>query len=258
MGRLRICGGFVLGITVDKFNAHLLREGDFNLLAVRSGQLSHALLNRLNGILNSGLADTLLLIDDLASHTGDGDGLVDAGLDRLGVTDANRDIYWVDVRNIVGGLLGNLFAVLALMTVTAISLITGLTNGDHLNVGLLHKSDFDGFGSGVFVFLVVRVRANFVGNVLRRFGAFCSHKVVTVFTVNDPLDGNLFVSASRLKGWSTHLGIFGHILNGAVVFGFLIAVMGSGSVTVGRRLVTVRLSQLIRVGRVRVARLWQS
>ena len=244
----------LLGIAVDKLDTDLLGESELDVLALGLTQLGGALLNRDGGLLDLGLDNTLLLGHNLAGEAGKSDGLVGAGLDGLGVADADRDILGGDNRDIVLGLLGNLLAVLVAIRVVAMA-IAGLADSHHLDVGLPLESDLNGLGLGILVLLAVVVDADLVVHSLSGLGAHSAGNLVTVFTLNNLLDGKVNIFARGLESGSAHLSLLSHVLNRAVVLGLLIAI---------RRLVVRGVRGLVRglvsrlvglVGRLRLVRL---
>jgi len=236
----------ILGITVDELDAPLLGEGQLDLLTSGSAQFGLALLHRFDGLLDFGLGDALLLGDDLASDSGEGDGLVDASLDGLGVGHLDGNINGRDNRYIVSSFLGNFFAVfsvstvstISVMSVVSVSLMSRLADGDHLDLSFFPEGNLNSLGSGVFVLLLVSVGTDFLRNLLNGFSADGASDSVTHFFVNNALDGQVNIFASGHNGGSTDLSFFSHILNSAVVFGLLITIPMSmmaigGSMVVG-------------------------
>lgn len=222
----------VVGVSVNKLNADLLGEGEFDLLASWGSQLGDALLNRFGGVFNLWDGDALVLGDLFAADTWEKDWLVDAGLDWFWVRDGHINIDWGNNGDIVFGGLGNFVAVLvsvAAVSVAAISTmaVTGWsTDSDHLDIALLLKGDFNGLGGGAFFLLLVAVRADFVGDGLDSLSADGPDNIIAEFLVNNLLDGQVNVLTHGLEGWSAHFGDLGHILNGAVVLWLFISVVG--------------------------------
>lgn len=230
------CG--VMSITIDELDADLLGEGEFDLLASGGGQLGLAFGNGLGGILNLGDKDGPLLGEISTAHNGEGDGLVDTGLDGLGVGDGDGDIDGGDDGHVVSGFLSDLLAVvvsITTMSVSTISMVSGLADGDHLDVGLLLEGDLDSLGGGGFFFLFVMVRADLVVNLLDLFGADGAGHGVGELLIDDDLDGQFDIFADGLEGGGADLSDFSHIANCAVVLGFLVAItaIGGGVVAVG-------------------------
>ncbi len=231
-----VSGLGLVGVTVDQLNANLLGEGQLDLLAGGGGQLGDALLDRLGVILNLGHSDAPLLRKVLTADAGKGDGLVHAGLDGLGVGNGDGDINLSDNRDIVGSLLLDLLAVVvAITTIAAMSIttITGLADSDHLDVGLLLEADLNSLGGGVLLLLLVRVRADLVVDLLNGLGADSAGHSVAELNINNALDGKVNILADGLEGRGADLGDLSDILDGAVVLGVLIAVVGSGSMVGG-------------------------
>ena len=239
---------FFMSVSIDKLNTDLLGEGELDLLAGGGSQLGLALGNGLGGIFNLRDDDGLLFGKIFAGDTGKGDGLVDASLDGFGVGNGDIDIDGGDNGDVVGGGLGNLFAVVVSIrvSVSTISLVSGLADGDHLDLFLLFEGNFDGLGDGAFFNLFIRVSADFLGNNLDGFGTDGTGDGVGVWDIFDDLDGESDIGASGLNGRCADLSDFSHIDDRAVMFGFFITV--SGVVTVSRGRVSVCGSWVIRGG----------
>jgi len=138
--------GFV-GVSVDKFDTDLFGEGELNLLAGGFSESSGTFGNNDLRILNSGDKDGTFLLEDIALDDGQADGFVDAGLFGGGVGNGDWDIDGGDNRDIVGSFLGDLLAVVvsvSSVSVSTISMVSGLADGDHLNFGFLNEGDLDG------------------------------------------------------------------------------------------------------------------
>ncbi len=215
----------VVGVAVDDLDAHLFGQGELDLLAAGLADDGSALLDGHGRVGHLGLGYALLLGDHFAVEAGKGDWLVHAGLDGLGVADADGHVEGADDGDVVGGLLGNLLAVLVTIGVVAVS-VTGLADGDHLHVGLSLEGDLHGPGSGVLVLLFVVVTAHLVVNGLRRFRAHGAGHVVAVLALDDNLNGQIHVLADSGQGRRAHVSVLGHVLHGAVVLGVLVPVGG--------------------------------
>jgi len=239
IGGLWVVWLWVVGISVDQLDADLLGQGQLNLLASRGIQLSHALLDGLDGILNLGHGDALVLCEVGAADTGKGNGLVDAGLDWLGVGDSHININGGDDGHIVLGSLGDLVAVVvsvAAMSITVMAISSGwLADSDHLNILLLLEGDLNSLGSGGLLLLLVAVGANLIGDLFNGLSADSPGDIIAELLVDDLLDGKVNIGADLLEGWHADLGNLSHILDGAVVLGLLIAVaaIGWGVVAIG-------------------------
>ena len=144
--------------------------------------------------------------------------------------------------------MGNLLAVVVSIrvSVSTISLVSGLADGDHLDLFLLFEGNGNGLGDGFFFNLVIRVGADFLGNNIDGFGTDGTGDGVGVWDIFDDLDGESDVSAGGLNGRCADLSDFSHIDDRAVMFGFFITV--SGVVTVSRGGVSVCGSWVIRGG----------
>ncbi len=220
-----------MSITINKLDTDLLGEGKLNLLASRGGQLGDALLDGLGVVLDLGHSDAPLLREILTADTGKGDGLVHTGLDGLRVSDGDIDINRGDNRHIVGSLLLNLLAVVVTITTIStmsITTITRLADSDHLDVGLLLEGNLNSLGSGVLFLLLVRVRADLVVDLLDGLSADSAGDSVAELNINDALDGKVNILADGLEGRGADLSDLSHVLDGAVVLGVLITVVGSG------------------------------
>jgi len=144
--------------------------------------------------------------------------------------------------------LGNLFAVVVSIrvSVSTISLVSGLADSDHLDLFLLFEGNGNGLGGGFFGHLVVRVCADFLGNSIDGFSADGTGDDVCEVDFFDDLDGESDIIAGGLNGRCADLSDFSHIDDRAVMFGFLITV--SGVVTVSRGGVSVCGGWVIRGG----------
>lgn len=231
-------GGWVLSVAKDELDADLLGQGELDLLAGGGTEDGVALLDGLDGILNFGDGDALLLGQVLAGDAGKGDGLVDAGLDGLGVGDLDGDIDGGDEGVVEGGLLGNFLAVLvSVASVASVTTISGLANSDHLDLDFLNEGDLNSLGGGVFLLLLVGEGADLVGDLLDALSADGADNVVAELLVDDLLDGELDRGALGVEGGGADLGDLGHIVNAAVVLGLLVddwAVSGGRGVGRGR------------------------
>jgi len=233
-----------MSVSVDELNTTLLGESELNFLASGSSQAGLAFGNDLNGILNFGDNDGLLNRDIFTAHTGEEDGLVDTGLDGLGVRHFDGDIDGGDNGHVVGSFLSDLLAVvvsITTMSITTIAMVSRLADSDHLDVSFLLKGDLNSLGGGVFVLLLVRVRADFVGDLFNGFSTDCAGDSVGEFHINDDLDGQLDILADCFKGRGADLSDFSHINDSAVVFRFLITVttISWGMVSISRGRVTI-------------------
>ena len=233
-----VCGCGFVGVSVDKFDTDLFGEGKFNLLAVGFSESSGTFLDGDFRVFDGGNLDGTFFLDGIALDNGQADGFVDAGLLRGGVGNSNGDIDGGDNRDIVGGFLGNFLAVVVSVTsvsVSAISVVSGLADSDHLDIGNLLEGNFDGFGNGVFADLFVRVGADFLWDYFDGFNTDGLGDGVSVWDINDNLDGEGDIVTFGGNGWGTDLSDFSHVNNGAVVFGFFITVsVVRGRVTVSR------------------------
>jgi len=238
-----VCGCGFVGVSVDKFDTDLFGEGKFNLLAVGFSESSGTFLDGDFRVFDGGNLDGTFFLDGIALDNGQADGFVDAGLLRGGVGNSNGDIDGCDNRDIVGGFLGNFLAVVvsvSSVSVSAISVVSGLADSDHLDISDFLEGNFDGFGDGVFANLFVRVGADFLGDYFDGFNTDSLGDSVSVWDINDNLDGEGDIVTFGGNGWGTDLSDFSHVNNGAVVFGFFITVsMVRGGVTVGSGMVSI-------------------
>jgi len=219
------CG--VMSITIDELDADLLGEGEFDLLASGGGQLGLAFGNGLGGILNLGDKDGPLLRKISTAHNGKGDGLVDTGLDGLGVGDGDIDIDGGDNGHVVSGFLSDLLAVvvsITTMSVSTISMVSGLADSDHLYFFLLFEGDLNSLGIGLFFSLGIRVAADFLGNNLNGLGTDSADNSVGEGNFDNDFDGQFNIVALSFNYGSTHFSGLNNIDDGAVVFGLFIAI----------------------------------
>lgn len=222
-----------LSIPIDNFFADLFGQGQLNLLTVGSRQSGDALLNRLDFIFNFRLVDTFFFGDSFAAESGKLDGFVQARLDRLWIGDLDRHIDWANLRDVVGSLLGNFLAVLMSIRVISVS-ISWLANSHHLDVSLLNKVHINSLGCGILSPWFIVIGADLIINRLNGFLANRSGLSVTIFTINNLLNGDVNILTVGLKGRCANVSQFSHIFNRAVVLGVLIAIRG---LVIGSRLV---------------------
>jgi len=238
--------GGLMGVSVDKLDTDLFGEGELNLLAGGDTNFSLAVGNSDLFVDNSGDLDNLLLFDISAGNNGKGDGFVNTDLLGGGVGNGDGDIDGGDNGDIVGGFLGNLFAVVvSVSTISSmsISLVSWCADSDHLDVGNLLEGNFDGLGNGVSRFLFVIVCADFLGNNLNGFGTDGTGDSVFEIDIFNDLDGESDIYTRGSNGWGADLSDFNHINNRAVLFGFLITVsmvgvsVSRGGVSISRGVV---------------------
>ena len=231
IGGLLMLGG-ISSITVNDLNTDLLGEGQLNGLAGGGSQLGDALLEGLGDILNLGDGDALLLGQILAGDSGEGDGLVDTGLDGLGVDNLNGGLNRGDDGDVVASLLGDLLAVVVAVSVS-VAVLGGLADGDHLGDALLLEGNLNGLGGGGFGLGLVGVGTDLVVNLLDGLSADGSGDGVALLLVDDGLSHQLDGVAHGLESGCAHLSGLNNILDGAVVLGVLITVGGGGLVVGG-------------------------
>jgi len=202
----------ILSISVVDFLANLLGESKFNSLASRGSELSDALLRALSRVLNFWDSDAFLFSEVLTADSWKRDRLVDTGLDGLRIGNLNSGLNRGDNRDIVASLLGNLLAVV--VSVAVISVSWGwLADGDHLGVTLLLECNFDSLGSGGFSLLLVGVGTDFIVNLLNAFSADSAGDRVTLFSVDDDLDGKFNRIADSFESRGTDFSSLNNILN---------------------------------------------
>lgn len=161
---------FFMGISVDKLNANLLGEGQFDLLAGWCTQTIGTFGNRYNGIINFWDLDALVFDDVFTGYTWEGDWFVNAGLLWFWVDDGYWWFYNWDRWYVVLGFLGNFVTVLvtissvSTMSVTTISRCSRCADGDHLGLRFLLEGNFDGLASGIFALGFIAVAADFIGD----------------------------------------------------------------------------------------------
>jgi len=263
------CWCRLMGITVDKLNTDLFGEGELNLLAGGDTNFSLAVGNNDLRIDNGGDLDGTFLRDISAGNNGKGDGFVNTDLLGGRVGNGDGDIDGGDNGDIVGGFLGNLLAVVvsvSTMSISSMSVVSGLADSDHLDFGNLLEGNFDGFGNGVSRFLFVKVCADFLGNNIDGFSTDGTGDSVCVWDIFNDLDGESDIFTGNFNGWGADLSNFSHIDNRAVLFGFLITVSTGvgGRISISRCGVTISRAMVdgswVRRGRGRgwggVSRCW--
>jgi len=238
ISRLWVWGG-LMGVSVDKLDTDLFGEGELNLLAGRGTNFSLAVGNNDLGVDNGGNLDGLVLRDISAGNNGKGDGFVNTDLLGGRVGNGDRDINGGDNGDIVLFFGGNLLAVVvSVSTISSMSVVSGLADSDHLDVGNLFEGNFDGLGNGVSRFLFIIVCADFLGNNLNGFSTDGTGDSVCVIDIFNDLDGESDIFTGNFNGWGADLSDFSHIDNRAVLFGFLITVsMVGGRVSISRGMV---------------------
>jgi len=256
ISRFWVWGG-LMGVSVDKLDTDLFGEGKLNLLAGGDTDFSLAVGNNDLRIDNGGNLDGLFLRDVSAGNNGKGDGFVNTDLLGGGVGNGDGDINRGDNGDIVGGFLGNLFAVVvSVSTISSmsVSLVSWCADSDHLDIGNLLEGNFDGLGNGVSRFLFVKVCADFLGNNFDGFGTDGTGDSVCVWDIFNDLDGESDIFTRGSNGRCADLSDFSHINNRAVLFGFLITVsVVGGRVSISRGRVSVCGGWVIR-GRVSISR----
>merc|ERR1719331_2522080 len=228
---LLVLGG-VSGVAVDDLHAHLLGQGELDGLAGGGSKLGHALLQGLGHLLNLGHGDALVLGQVLAGDSGQADGLVDTGLDGLGVGHINGGLDGGDNGDVVAGLLGDLLAVVVSVAV-AVSVLGGLAHGHHLGHAPLLEGNLDGLGGGGLGLGLVGVGADLVVDLLDGLGADSPGDVIALLLVDDGLPHQLHGAAHGLESGHADLSGLNNILDGAVVLGVLVLGLVVGGLVVG-------------------------
>jgi len=202
----------LLGISVVDLLAHLLGEGQLNGGAGGGSQLGDALVDDLDVILDLGDGDALVLGQVLAGDSGQVNGLVNTGLDGLGVGNSDGGEDGGDDWAVVASLLGDLLAVV--VTVAVVSVSRGwLAHSHHLGVADPLEGDLNSLGGGVLALLLVVVGADLVLDNLDALRADGSGDIVALLSVNDLLDWELNWSADSLESWGADLSSLNNILN---------------------------------------------
>jgi len=202
----------LLSVAVVDLLADLLGEGQLDSGAVGGTELGDALLDDLDVILDLGDGDALVLGQVLAGDPGQGDGLVDTGLDGLGVGNSDGGVGGGDDGAVVASLLGDLLAVVVAVAVVAVS-GGWLAHGHHLGVADPLEGDLDSLGGGLLGLLLVVVDADLVLDNLDALRADGSGDVIALLDVNDLLDGKLNWGADSLESWGANLSSLNNILN---------------------------------------------
>jgi len=221
---------FFMGVSVDKLNTYLLGEGQFDLLAGWSSKTIGTFVNSDGGSFNFWDLDALFFNDIFAGYSWEGDWFVDTGLFWFWDNDGYWWFYNWDRWYVVLGFLGNFVTVL--VTVSSVSTmsvttISRLADGDHLGLGFLGESNFDGLASGLFALWFVTVGANFIGDDFDGFGTDSSGDSVTLFNRFDELDVQCNIGARLGNGWCAYISWFNNIYDGAVVFWLFVSVCWS-------------------------------
>jgi hypothetical protein len=227
----------ISGVAVDQLNAHLLGQGQLNSLAGGRAQSGLANLQGLSDLLDSGHGDALLSLKVLAGDLGQGDGLVHAGLDRLGVDHLDGGQDGGHHGGVEAGLLGHLLAVVVTVAgaVGGSAAVAGAVGGSgsrlahshHLVGALLLEGDLDGLGGGGLGLGLVGVGADLVVDLLDALGAHGASDRVALLRVDDVLAAEGDGLADGGEGGRADLGGFDDVKDGAVVLGHLV---GGGAV----------------------------
>merc|ERR1719422_1329524 len=242
VGGLRGVSGLKLQrVSVVDLLADLLGEGELDSLAVGGTKAGHALVDGLGDGLDLGDGDALLLGEVLAGDSGQADGLVDAGLDGLGVDNLGLGLDNGDHGGVVASLLGDLLAVVVAVAAISVS-VSGLTHGHHHGLALLDKADLDGLGGGDLGLGLVAVAAHLVVDLLSALSAHGPGHGVALLHILDGLPGQLDRGAGGLDVGGAHISLLDHIQDGAVVLGVLVTigwlvvsglVVGGGGMSIG-------------------------
>jgi len=189
------CWGWlwIMGITIDQLNTDLLGESELNLLAGWSVQASNTFLNSFNRIHDFWNSDAPGFNQILTADTGQKDWLVNTGLDWLWVGNSDWNINWGDNWDIVESLLSHLVAILvSVTTISMMSIATSrLANSHHLNILFLLEGHLNSLGIGAFFLLLVAVAADLIGDLLNAFSAHGTGHIITKFSVNNDLNGQV-------------------------------------------------------------------
>jgi hypothetical protein len=248
IGRLLVLGGIV-GKSVHDLNTDLLGKGELHSLASGSSQGSDTLLKSFRNNLNLWDSDTFLFGEVFTADSWEGDGLVDTGLDWLGVSDSNGRLNNGNNRDVVASLLGDLLAVIMSISASmSISILGRLADGHHLGLTLLVEGNLNSLGSCLLTLRLVRVGAHLIVNLLNALGTDSTGDCVALLNILNVLTGEFDWVAHSLKSRGANFSSLNYILDGAVVLGVLIAIAG---LVVGRLMVRGGLM----VGRLRVGRL---
>ena len=236
----------VLSVSVVDLLAHLLGQGELDGLAGGSSQLGDALLEGLRNVFNLRDGDALLLGEVLARDPGQRDGLVDTGLDGLGVDDIHGRLNNSDDGHVVASLLSDLLAVVVAVAVSvAISMRSRLAHGHHLGLTHLLKGHLDGLGGGPFSLGLVGVGADFVVDLLSALGTDGADNGVALLDILDGLAAQFDGIADGLKSGGADLGSLDDVEHGAVVLRVFVPVV-DGVVVCGGRLVVRWLRVVVR------------
>jgi len=228
-----------MGVSVDKLNANLLGEGQFDLLAGWFSQSIGTFVNSDGVSFNFWDLDALVFDDVFTGYTWERDWFVNTGLLWFWVDDGYWWFYNWDRWYVVLGFLGNFVTVLVTissMSVTSISSIcwcSWCADGDHLGLRFLGEGNFDGLAGGIFALGFVAVAANFIGDDFNGFGTDGSGDIVTLFNRDNDLDGQFNWGAGLGNGWCANVSGFNNIYDGAVVFWLFISVSSMVSISRG-------------------------
>ena len=76
----------------------------------------------------------------------------------------------------------------------SVTTVCSTADSDHLDVGFFNVVDLNSFGNSLFVFLNVFVDTDFLGNFFDRLYADGTGNLVTLFYINNGLDGQFNIS----------------------------------------------------------------
>jgi hypothetical protein len=231
-------GGLHLqGVAVVDLLADLLGEGQLNSLAVWLSKSRDTLVNGLGDDLDLGDGDAPLLSQVLAADSGQEDGLVDAGLDGLGVDDGDGGGGDGDHGVVVASLLGDLLAVVvAVSTISSVSVV-GLTDGHHHGLALLLEGNLDSLAGGLLALVLVGVGADLVVDLIDGLGTDGPGDLVALLDILHALPGEIHWGAGGVNVGGADISGLHNVKDAAVVLGVLVP-MVVGGLVVGRLVVS--------------------
>jgi len=202
----------LFSMTVHKLDTDLLGESELNSLAGGGIQSGDTFVNSLGHGVDLGHGDALLLAQVLAADSGQRDGLVDTGLDGLGVHNLNLGLDDGEDGDVVASLLGDLLAVVVAVSVVAVSSV-GLADSHHHVLALLVEGHLNGLGGGGLSLGLVGVGADLVVDLLSALGTDGAGDGVALLDILDALAAQLNGGADSIKGRGAHISNLNNIQN---------------------------------------------
>jgi hypothetical protein len=92
-----------------------------------------------------------------------------------------------------------------------VSVMGSTADSNHLDIGFFNVVDHNSFGDSLFVFFNIFVYTDFLGNFFDRLYADSSGNLVTLFYINNGLDGQFNIVTDCFNCGCASFSSFGHI-----------------------------------------------